>query len=122
MADKWQALYNFWSSFNVPAYEENSVPDLDEVTFPYITYEAVSATWDSDYVGNASIWTRDTSWAAADELANAIETALKDGGQIISYTGGMIWITAESPFAQSMGDDTDDRIKRKILTVQYHFS
>lgn len=119
--DKWQAIYNFWSSFGT-AYEENSVPDLDEVTFPYITYQSMSSMWDRNVVSSASIWTRSTSWETADAMANSIENALKDGGMILHYDGGLIWITAESPFAQSMGDATDDRIKRKVLTVQYHFS
>ena len=120
--DKWQALYNFWASFGYPAYEENSVPDAKDVTFPYITYQSMSATWDRNSVGSASVWTRSTSWTEADTIANAIETALKDGGQVLHYDDGMIWLTTESPFAQSMGDATDDRIKRKVLSVQYHFS
>lgn len=120
--DKYQAQYSFWSSFNVPAYEVNSVPDLDTVSFPYITYEAYSSTFDDNAIVSASIWTRSTSWAQADAIADAIETALKDGGQILHYSGGMMWITAGSPFAQNMGDPSDDRIKRKRLSVTIHFA
>jgi len=120
--DRYEAQYNFWSSFGVPAYEQNSVPDLDDVTFPYITYEAIATPWDGDASINASIWTRSTSWLTADTLANAIMTAIQDGGQVLHYDGGMIWITAENPFAQSMGDPDDDRIKRKILSCVLHFS
>jgi len=120
--DKYEAQYNFWSSFGYPAYEENSVPDEKDVTFPYITYQAVSSTFDSDAVVNASIWTRSTSWLDADTIANAIEADLKNGGHVLQYTGGIIWVTAESPFAQSMGDPDDDRIKRKLLTVLCHFA
>lgn len=122
MMDRYEAQYNFWSSFGVPAYEVNSVPDLDRVTFPYITYEAAAAMFDNDVQLNASIWTRTTSWLQADTLSDAIETALKDGGQILHYTGGTIWITADNTFAQNMGDPDDDRIKRKLLSVVLHFS
>ena len=120
--DRYEAQYKFWASFGVPAYEANSVPDETEVSFPYITYNAIATPFDGDAVVNASIWTRSTSWLAADTLADAIEAALKDGGQVLHYNGGLIWITAETPFAQNMGDQDDDRIKRKLLTVALHFS
>lgn len=118
--DRWEAQYSFWASFGVPAYEENSVPDLDEVTFPYITYQAVSSPFDGDAMINASIWTRSTSWLVADNLSDAIETRLKNGGAVVPYTGGILWYTAETPFAQNMGDPDDDRIKRKLLALILH--
>ena len=120
--DRYEAQYGFWSGFNIPAYEENAVPDVDEITYPYITYQAVSAPFDGDVPINASIWTRSTTWAGADALADAIEAELRNGGKVVPYTGGMIWVTAGSPFAQSMGDPNDDRIKRKLLSVTLHFA
>lgn len=120
--DKYEALYSFWSRFNIPAYEENSVPDESEVSFPYITYQAVSSSFDEDAVVNSSIWTRSTSWLTADTIANSIEEYLKNGGVTVPYNNGVIWITPGVPFAQSMGDPDDDRIKRKVLSVTLHFS
>lgn len=120
-ADKWQAQFNFWSRFGLPAYEENSVPDLDEVVFPYITYEARSAGFDETAVANASVWTRSSSWGMADAVSDVIEDALSHGGLIEPYTDGIIWITKGEPFSQSMGDPSDDRIKRKLLSVTLHF-
>ena len=121
MADRWEAVHSFWASFSIPAYEESSVPDQDEVMFPYITYEAVMAGFDSGYFGTASVWSRSFSWLAADTIANTIFDRLKNGGVTVPYDGGMIWITADKIFAQSMGDPDDDRIKRKRLAVVYHF-
>ena len=120
--DRYEAQYSFWSSFNVPAYEQNAVPDDGAVAYPYITYQAVTAPFGGDALVNASIWTKSTSWAGADALADIIENRLRDGGEVVPYTGGMIWVTPESPFAQSMGDPDDDRIKRKLLTVVLHFA
>lgn len=120
--DKWQAQYNFWSSFGVPAYQENSVPDRDTIAYPYITYPAFSAPFDGDVAANASIWTRSASWERADALADAVQNRLQDGGQVVPYDGGVIWVTAEDAFAQSMGDPNDDLIKRKLLSVVLHFS
>lgn len=121
MTDRWQAQYNFWASFGVPAYEEHSVPDADEVTFPYITYEAETAGFDQGTVVAASVWTRSTSWAQADAISDIIEDRLKNGGVLESYTGGWIWFTPEFPFSQNIGDPDDDRIKRKRLAVQLQF-
>lgn len=120
--DKYQAQYNFWSSFGIPAYDANSVPDAKEIEFPYITYQAVNAGFDEDTVILASIWTQSTSWTQADYLANEIQDTLKNGGKVVPYSGGIIWITPEVPFAQNMGDPSDDRIRRKLLTVQLHFN
>ena len=120
--DKYQAQATFWNSFNCPAYEVNSVPDQDDLTFPYITYEMYSNTFNGDVTASASVWSRSTSWLTADTITNAIETALKDGGQVLHYEGGIIWVTAGNPFAQNMGDPTDDRIKRKRLSVVLHFA
>lgn len=105
----------------MPAYEANSVPDQDNVTYPYITYEAVLAGFDEDAIIDASIWTRSTSWNSADALANSVFSLIKDGGLTISYDTGMLWFTPETPFAQSMGDPDDDLIKRKRLSVLAHF-
>lgn len=120
--DKYEAQYSFWASFGVPAYEVSSVPDAKELTFPYITYQAVNSGFDENAVINASIWTRSTSWTQADALANAIQDELKNGGKVVPYTGGIIWITPEVPFVQNMGDPEDDRIRRKVLMVQLHFN
>lgn len=126
MADRWEAQYNFWASFGIPAYEESSVPDRDELKrlgiTSYIAYQPVSAGFDQDVSGGASIYTRADSWLQADTLADAIEARLKDGGEVVLYTGGMIWVTAEAPFAQNLGDPDDDKIKRKVLNVVRHFA
>lgn len=119
--DKWEAQYQFWSGFGVPAYEENSVPDRDHVIFPYITYQSSSSGFDEDTFPSASIWTRSSSWAAADALSDAIENALKNGGVVIRHNTGAIWITPRTPFSSSMGDPEDDMIKRKSISVTLHF-
>ena len=119
--DRFEALYSFWSSFGIPAYESGSVPDAESVVFPYLTYDVMSSPFDGEVVANASIWTRSTSWVTADAFSDAIERRLENGGAILEYAGGIVWITPEVPFSQSMGDPADDLIKRKLLTVQLHF-
>lgn len=126
--DKFEAQHGFWSSFGVPAFEENSVPDRDtlrewDIT-DYITYTKVNGVFGSVVQVNPSIWTRSTTWDRADALQLAIQNRLENGGERISYDGGMIWATADDggSFAQSMGDPDDDQIKRYRLAVNLQFS
>ena len=71
--DKWQALHKFWSSFSIPAYRELRVPDLKDITYPYITYQAVSGGWDEEITGTASIYDNQSSLERIDGIADAIE-------------------------------------------------
>jgi hypothetical protein len=43
------------------------------------------------------------------------------GGKIIKCDGGRIWIKRGQPFAQNMGDESDDLIKRKYLNLTFEF-
>ena len=122
MADKWQAQFNFWSRFNLPVYERDSVPDREDISYPYITYEAASSGFDEDVPVSASVWTRGEYWVTADYYADQIYGVLANGGVTVGYDTGMIWITPGVPFAESMGDPDDDMIKRKLLSVTLRFS
>lgn len=120
--DRYEAQYRFWSQF-LPAYDENSVPTGENrPKYPYLTFECLTAPFDGDVLVSASIWTRSTSWETADKKADEIYNALKNGGAVVPYDGGIIWFTAETPFAQRMGDPGDDLIKRQVLQVVAHFA
>lgn len=117
--DRWETLYNFWSSFGIPAYEENSVPE--DAQFPYITYEASVGTFDSITTLSASIWDRTTRGTAfVDAKADEIERYIKNMG-CPKIEGGRYRVYAEGTFAQNMGDPEDRLIKRKVLTVNFEF-
>ena len=114
---KTQALYNFFSGFELPAYEENTVPTgANAPELPYITYATVTSGFDNDVQISASLWHKGYSWADADRKAAEINTALANGGKLIPYTGGALWIRRGTPFAQHMADD-DDTIRRIYLNL-----
>lgn len=113
------AIYQFWASFGLPAYEENSVPDTS--TFPYITYQLVTDSFENEVILTGSIWYRDTSWLSVNTKAEEISQAIGLGGKLIDCDGGKIWLKRGSPFAQNMGDDTDDLIKRKYINLSAEF-
>ena len=113
------AIYQFWNSFGLTAYEENSVPD--DAAFPYITYQLVTDSFGREIQLTASIWYRSESWAAINAKTEEISQKISRGGKIIPCDGGAIWLKRGQPFAQSMGDESDDLIKRKYLNITAEF-
>ena len=113
------AIYQFWSGFGLTAYEENTVPE--DAAFPYVTYQLVTDSFDRDVAATASLWYRGESWTAINAKTEEISAHIGLGGKIIKCDGGRIWIKRGQPFAQNMGDESDDLIKRKYLnlTVEY---
>lgn len=117
------ALYQFWASFGIDAYEENSVYAMGEKpSFPYITYELNTDSFgDSGIPLSASLWYRSTSWVQANAKAEEISAEIGRGGKFIPCDDGYIWIKRRSPFSQAMGDDSDDMIKRILISVSVEF-
>jgi hypothetical protein len=124
---KEQALYSFWNSFGMQAYEENSVPTDDEEKpkFPYITYQVVIDSFDNQVQLTASLWDRDKNGYSAllenSKKAEEISQRIGRGGVFIDCDGGKIWLERGTPFAQNMGDTTDNLIKRKYLNLSAEF-
>ena len=113
------AIYKFWSSFGLTAYEENTVPT--DAVFPYITYQLVTDSFDREIPLTASLWYRSESWTAINAKTEEISQKISRGGKIISCDGGAIWMKRGQPFAQNMGDESDDLIKRKYINITAEF-
>ena len=113
------AIYQFWSSFGLTAYEENTVPT--DAAFPYITYQLVTDSFDREIPLTASLWYRSESWTAINAKTDEISQKISRGGKIISCDGGAIWLKRGQPFAQNMGDESDNLIKRKYLNITAEF-
>ena len=113
------AIYQFWSSFGLTAYEENTVPT--DAAFPYITYQLVTDSFDREIPLSASLWYRSESWTAINAKTEEISQKISRGGKIIPCDGGAIWLKLGQPFAQNMGDENDDLIKRKYLNITAEF-
>jgi hypothetical protein len=113
---KEQALHKFWSSFGVPAYDANTVPE--DAPLPRITYEIATDSYDMIVSLTASIWSRSKSWVEATEIKDAIEEEIANGGTVID---GILWITTRTPFAQRM-NDPDDSIRRIVLNLNAEYA
>lgn len=113
------AIYQFWSGFGLTAYEENTVPT--DAAFPYITYQLVTDSFDREVAATASLWYRGESWTAINAKTEEISKKTGASGKKIAVDGGGIWIKRGQPFAQNMGDESDDLIKRKYINVSIVF-
>lgn len=118
LKEKSQVLYDFWSSFGIPAYDVNSVPD--DAGFPRITYSTATDNLDHVLLRDASIWFRETTWKNISDLTEVIAEAI-DNTNPIPCKGGYMWIYRGHPFAQRMSDDADSMIKRMYLNVSIEF-
>lgn len=122
--DKAQALHAFWSSFGLPAYDENTVPD--DAKLPYITYEVATASFDDgDVALTANLWyfgeaIFGKSWADISRKADEIARNIGFGGKTIKTDTGYVWIKRRTPFAQRMSEN-DDNIRRIFLGISAEF-
>ena len=113
------AIYQFWNSFGLTAYEENTVPT--DASFPYITYQLVTDSFDREIPLTASLWYRSEIWTEINAKTEEISQKISRGGKIIPCDGGAIWMKRGKPFAQNMGDESDNLIKRKYLNITAEF-
>ena len=113
------AIYQFWSGFGLTAYEENTVPT--DAAFPYVTYQLVTDSFDREVAATASLWYRSESWTSINAKTEEISKKIGASGKKIAVDGGGIWIKRGQPFAQNMGDESDDLIKRKYINISIVF-
>ena len=113
------AIYQFWNSFGLTAYEENTVPT--DAAFPYITYQLVTDSFDREIPLTVSLWYRSENWTSINAKTEEISQKISRGGKIIPCDGGAIWLKRGQPFVQNMGDESDDLIKRKYLNITAEF-
>lgn len=126
MAEKDVVFKNFWSQF-APAYDETSVPDEKDIiaihgsAFPRITYDVVLGDTMNENAMSASLWDRSSSWNGVMAVFDQINDTLSNGGVILPCDGGGLWIKKASPWAQRLGDASDDSIRRLLLNISVEF-
>lgn len=119
--DKFQAIHNFWSSFGLPAYDENTVPSgKDQPQYPYITYDATVSDFGDQIAMNGSLWYYGSSWSQITTKMSEISATIGLGGKLYPVDGGALWIKRGSPFAQRVPDD-DDMIRRILMGIVAEF-
>lgn len=119
--DKVQAIDEFWNSFGLPAYDENTVPTDDSVDYPYITYSVSTDSLGNMVPLSASLWYRSTSWEDITHKAQEIARAIKTQHMPIKIDGGYVWLVGGTPFSQRMSDPNDDMVRRIYLNVSAEY-
>ncbi len=115
--NKDQALQAFWSGFDLPAYDVNTVPS--DAKMPYITYDVKTDNLDSNVGLTASLWYKSYSWKDISDKAAEIAKTLSTLPPI-KIEGGYCWIRRGTPFAQRVADE-DDTIRRILLQITVEF-
>lgn len=110
------ALQKFFSSFGLPAYHANAVPN--DSVFPWLTYTPIFDSITGSPVSlTVNLWYYGEGEAAPNAKAQEIADAIGIGGVTLPCNGGFIWLKRGSPWCQSLSDETSDNIKRRYLNV-----
>lgn len=115
------ALFQFWSSFGIPAYPDDAVPDNAE--YPYITYELIEPYWMQEVAMSARVWYRSRSFveisAKLDEISEVLDT-----GASVKTDSGSIKLFWDNNKIQFQPYDIDPDVKvaylRYILAAHTH--
>jgi len=110
------ALYDFFNSFGIPAYDEYSVPDT--AVLPYITYQQQFPNWREVTSISARVWyaanTYEDLFAKVDEISDKIGE-----GHLITFDGGSLYLFKDSIFSLVAPTD-DDNVKSVYLNIGLH--
>lgn len=116
MTETAQALYLFFSAFNLPAYTEFSMPD--DAVMPYITYELAEPHWKSRTMIHARVWFRSVSFVEISNVIDRIKAAIGEGISIPTDSG-VVYLFPDDNFAQFMPQE-DPSIKCAYLSFIVH--
>lgn len=116
--DKAQAIQHFWSSFGIPAYDQNTVPQ--DAQMPYITYSVAVNAIGALTVLSGSLWYHSTSWEAITKKAEEIAAKIGYGYELEKLDKGYLMITQGTPFAQRMADE-DAMVRRIYINLNAEF-
>ena len=112
---KEQALYQFFSGFGLKAYPISSVPE--DVIFPYLTYENVIGCFGDQVAVTVNLWYHTDSERVLNANAEEIAEKIGRGGIQIAYDTGSIWIRRGTPWSTGLSDESDAKIKRRMLNI-----
>lgn len=114
------AIFSLLGELDVPAYAATSVPD--DAEYPYATVEmTVGSFWDGEVPLPVSLWYYGDSESEPNAGARALAATVGSGGRVLPCDGGAVWVKRGSPFSQSMGDPTDDKVKRRYVNLTAEF-
>lgn len=115
--DKEQTVHSFWSGFDLPAYDEGTVPD--DAVMPYITYAVATDSIGFPVALTGSIWYKATEWETISNKKDQIARSIS-GHLSLPFEGGFLYLTKGTPFAQRLADP-DDTIRRIYINIMAEY-
>lgn len=116
-------IQSFFESYGLPAFPATSVPTSGNELpqFPYITYTAPTDSDLGRFTVTCSVYDRSEGWTGVNAIVRTISQDIMTG-KVLECDGGAIIVRKGSPFAQPVGDDSDNMIKRKVLMFDFMFA
>lgn len=112
-----QALYGFWSSFGIPAYTAQTVPD--DAVLPYITYNLPETEPLDPATHYAQVFYRTTEHAALLAMVDRIKAAIGTGRRL-ECDGGLVVLRPSTPYVQTQGTDENKYAYINLQINCYH--
>ena len=115
-----KALNAFFSSFGLPAWPEEAVPE--DSALPYITYTVTEPDWRMAAILTARVWHRGAGFEALHAKVGEILRRIGEGVKVPAGSG-WICIRPGSPLAQRMPMPGDPDLKVVYINLQlnsYH--
>ena len=119
--NKWLALHEWFSSFGVKAYQEQTVSET--AVLPYIAYESAFGDIDNSPLAlTFSYFERSRDWQGCFTMSEAISADIGRWGKRLVVDGGYIVIQRGTPFSQPLDDISgDDTIRRMVFNIDVFF-
>lgn len=105
----------FFNKF-CPAYINDLIPE--NATFPYLTYSIEIPNFEEEGNTVVRIYNRGTSLVPLFEIADLINSEIREEGTVIGNEEGMIYLTKGSPFCQLSNDEIGNKFLYINLTTQ----
>lgn len=115
MTEAFKTLHAFFSGFGWPAYSTYSIPETAQL--PYITYTPEFPDWRDSTALQARLWSRSTSYAEVNAMADRIAESIGEGLRIPAGRG-FLWLNKGSPFVQDMSTGTDIKVLYITINLQ----
>lgn len=114
-----EALYKFFSSFDIPAYPANSVPK--DTKFPWLTYEAKTGFWGDSVSCAVNLYYHTDSEVAPNAKIKEIGDRIGLGGIQLLCDEGTIWVQRATPWNTPIAEaDSATKHKQLMLTLDFN--
>lgn len=113
-----EALYKFFSSFDIPAFPANSVPET--TTYPWLTYEAKTGFWGDSVSCAVNLYYHTDSEKLPNDKAWEIAERIGMGGIQLPCDTGAIWIKRGTPWSTPIAEaDSATKHRQLITTLEF---